>query len=330
MTLPHNFTNMMNNNLDPISNYRNILKTLGSRSLKELYNKPVFIISAPRSGSTLLFESLSTNSNFWTLGEECHTIYRAIPSLDPSNKNFDSGALTRDQADPETSNLVRAGFTMYLRDHNNVRFMQIPKISKPKSVRFLEKTPRNSLNIPFLNKIFPDAHYIYLMRDAATNINSMIEAWQVGLQDGSFVTFNNLTGWDLKHWCLLLPPGWRDLNGHTLAQIAAFQWKSCNEIIMNDLRAIPDTRKTYVRYEDLIENPENEIKRLIKFSKVKANPNINNLATSKLPLSKTTVSPPDPNKWKKRFDDINPLLSELENTTLKLDALHKKQARSKL
>lgn len=310
-----------NINLGPLDRYKNILSSVGSASLKKLYDRPVFIISAPRSGSTLLFETLSGNSNFWTLGEECHTIYRAIPSLDPVNNNFDSGALTRKQATPETGNIVRAGFTMYLRNHEGMRFLQTPENLRPKKVRFLEKTPRNSLNIPFLNKIFPEASYIFLIRDAPSNINSMIEAWEVGLLDGSFVTFNNLQGWDRKHWCMLLPSGWRNLNGHTLAEIAAFQWKSCNEIIMNDLKEIPKARKTFIRYEDFISNPKKEIERLIKFSDIKPDQNKLNLIKDTLPISKTTVSAPKPDKWKKRFDAINPLLSGLEETRLKLERL---------
>ena len=103
----------------------------------------------------------------------------------------------------------------------------MPPESRPKKLRFLEKTPRNSLNIPFLNKIFPDAFYIFLKRNAAANINSIIEAWEVGMQDGSFITFQNLPGWNRKHWCMLLPPGWRELNGNSIAETAAFQWKSC-------------------------------------------------------------------------------------------------------
>ena len=129
----------------PISKYKNIQKILGTSTLKKLFDRPVFIISAPRSGSTLLFETLSKNSQLWTLGEECHTIYRAIPSLNPALKNFDSSALSREQADPETSNLVRAGFTMHLRNKEGIRYMLMSDVNRPKKVRFLEKTPRNSL-----------------------------------------------------------------------------------------------------------------------------------------------------------------------------------------
>lgn len=314
----------MNIPLDAATRYRNIIKAEGSGQLKKLYDRPMFIVSAPRSGSTLLFESLSKNTNIWTLGEECHTIYRAIPELDPSVCNFDSGTLTRKQATPDTSNLVRAGFTMYLRDINLNRFLQLPPELRPKKIRFLEKTPRNSLNIPFINKIFPDAIYIFLKRDEASNINSMIEAWETGLKDGSFITFQDLPGWYLKHWCLLLPPGWRELNGRSLAEVAAFQWKSCNEIIMKDLKEIPDTRKTYLSYEDLLSDPGKEIHRLLKFCKINIADHQLDLDTRQLPLSKTTVSKPSQDKWKTRANVIEPLLPGLEQTSLRLHHLFKR------
>jgi len=309
---------VLHNNATPLNAYKNLLNALGKKTLKELYEKPIFIISAPRSGSTLLFETLSRNKNLWTLGEECHTIYRAIPSLDPVHNNFDSGALTAEQATPEVGNIVRAGFTMYLRNSGNARFVQLPDMIRPKKIRFLEKTPRNSLNIPFLNNIFPDASYIFLSRDAASNINSIIEAWGVGLQDGSFVTFANLKGWELKHWCMLLPEGWRKYNGRSIAEIAAFQWKECNETIMKDLSLIPKERQIHITYEELISNPEKELKRLNDFCGISDGVEDIGLQDNKLPISKTTVSAPAPDKWKKRFDEINPLLADMEETESKL------------
>lgn len=313
----------MNIQADVATRYRNILKAIGTGQLKKLYDRPVFIISAPRSGSTLLFESLSRNKRLWTLGEECHTIYRAIPELDPSSSGYASGALSRKQATPDVANLIRAGFTMYLRDVDVNRYLQISPENRPKKLRFLEKTPRNSLNIPFINKIFPDALYIFLKRDAASNINSMIEAWEVGLQNGSFVTFQDLPGWDRRHWCLLLPPGWSEMNGRPVADIAAFQWKSCNDIIMRDLKEIPEARKTYLTYEELLAQPGRELTRLLKFCGLEPADQLLDLATSELPLSKTTVSKPSAGKWLARRNIIEPLLPDLDDTSARLHALFK-------
>ena len=44
-------------------------------------------------------------------------------------------------------------------------------------VRMLEKTPKNSLRVPFLARVFPEARFIYLYRDPRQVLSSMIEAW---------------------------------------------------------------------------------------------------------------------------------------------------------
>ena len=49
-----------------------------------------------------------------------------------------------------------------------------------KTVRMLEKTPKNSLRIPFLRAVFPQARFIYLYRDVRQTLASMIEAWKSG------------------------------------------------------------------------------------------------------------------------------------------------------
>ena len=45
--------------------------------------RPVFIVAAPRSGSTLLFETLAVTPQFATLGGEAHWLVEGIESLRP-------------------------------------------------------------------------------------------------------------------------------------------------------------------------------------------------------------------------------------------------------
>ena len=45
------------------------------------------------------------------------------------------------------------------------------------ALRFLEKTPKNVLRIPFIERIFPDALYVFLWRDPRGNLASIMEAW---------------------------------------------------------------------------------------------------------------------------------------------------------
>ena len=47
------------------------------------FDRPVFILAAPRSGSTLLFETLAHSTTLWTIGGEGHEIIEGIESLNP-------------------------------------------------------------------------------------------------------------------------------------------------------------------------------------------------------------------------------------------------------
>ena len=113
-------------------------------------------------------------------------------------------------------------------------------------LRFLEKTPKNALRIPFLDAAFPDAQFIFLWREPRANLASIIEAWKAG----RWVTYRGLDE-RADPWSLLLPPGWRAMRDAPLPEIAAFQWESANRIALDDLSKIDRSRWTTVTYEDL-------------------------------------------------------------------------------
>jgi hypothetical protein len=301
--------------------FQKLASEFGMERLRELYRAPVFIISAPRSGSTLLFETLEVCHDFWSLGEESHSIFGALRQLRPMNNNFESGCLSAAQADPSTAALLQAGFLLFLRDSCQRRYLDLSPADQPAALRFLEKTPRNALNVPFLVKVFPDAKFIFLHRDPCRNISSIIEAWNTGLKDGSFVTITNLPGWDRRHWCMLLPPGWRDMNGKSIAEIATFQWRMCNQIALDDLQSLPRERWICIRHEDFIARPEAMVRQLCAFAAVRFDTPLAEKVSATLPLSKTTVSRPDPDKWRRHEAELKPLLPSLESLQARLAEL---------
>ena len=277
-----------------------------------MLSKPVIVLSAPRAGSTLLFEQLARADGFWTVGGESHGILRAFPGLRAQNDELDSGRLDAGHARPDVVTALRDCFLMLLRNHRGEPFLRIPPEHRPDVITLLEKTPRNALNVPFLNAVFPDAQFIYLYRDARQNVASLIEAWTVGLQTGRFVTFRNLPGWDRSAWCFLLPPGWRSMIGKSVAEIAAFQWAETNRIVLEDLKALGRDRWCAISYDELVTNPGAAIRRLAEFSGVEA-PRFP--VGGSLPLSRTTLTPPNPDKWRQHASAIatvSPVLDQAE------------------
>ncbi len=274
-----------------------------------MVSNPVFIVSTPRSGSTLLFEQMIQLDNVWSIGGESHVIFREFPHLRFENLQYDSACLSKNHADPQTSLLFKLATFSMLRNNCNQPLVNLD-LSHHKQDLFLEKTPRNALNIPFLLEIFPNAKFIYLYREPKQNVASIIEAWKIGEKTGQFVTFSNLQGWDRKNWCFLLPKGWRKMNGKSLAEIAYFQWKESNQQIMQNLESLPKNRWTALDYADFIKNPYSEISNLIKIFSIGATANQSDY--QQLALSKTTSTTPAKDKWKRHQEQISPLISDMQ------------------
>jgi hypothetical protein len=263
------------------------------------FERPVFILSPPRSGSTLLFETLGQARGVYTIGGESHALIEGVPELNVIAHNYDSNRLDASLATPALAETLRRRFLSELRDRDGVRLNGQP-------VRLLEKTPKNSLRVPFLAKVFPQAQFVFLYRDVRETLSSMIEAWR----SGRFVTYKALPGWHGElPWSLLLVPGWRELDGLPLPEIIAAQWEIATRMLLDDLAAIPRERITIARYDSLLTNPSAEIAHLCGALDFAWDRPID-----KLPLSRYTLTPPDPNKWRRHESEIMAVLPKIQAT----------------
>ncbi len=269
-----------------------------------VFDRPVFIISPPRSGSTLLFETLAQARDLFTIGQESHALIEGIPALHPANRDFVSNRLDATDATPELAKTLRERFLAELRDREGNASLNLP-------VRMLEKTPKNALRIPFLATIFPDAHFVYLHRDIRQTLSSMIEAWQ----SGRFRTYPKLPGWGEPSWSLLLVPGWQNLIGRPLQQVVAAQWETTTATLLDDLSALPAERLHAVRYDDLVASPSAEMSRLCSALGLEWDRPIEGA----LPLSRFTVSEPSPDKWRRHEALINDVLANLQPTLARVE-----------
>lgn len=292
-------------------------------SLARFFDRPLIILSAPRSGSTLLFETLVQCGALWSIGEESHVVFSAFPELHPARRGFASGRLTERDATPEICHRMRAAFRLLLRDRDGMSHELFPLGHRPDRVRLLEKTPRNALNVRFLRRVFPDAKFVFLFRDPRETIASIAEAWRVGLETGRFVTFPDLPGWERRHWCLLLPPGWRALNGKSLIEIAAFQWAAANRILLDDLGALSREKWIPISFDELVSEPARAVCRILDFAGIQADARLDAAIAQPLPPSSTTVSESSPGKWMHVKDEIEscaPVYADIAKRLARLTA----------
>ena len=261
-----------------------------------LFARPLFIVSAPRSGSTLLFETLAGAPGLYTIGGESHALIESLPELSPASNGLGSNRLTAAEAREDVARRLRERFRAALRDRDGR-----PPPAGP--VRLLEKTPKNALRVPFLARVFPEARFLFLHRDPREVMGSMIDAWN----SGRFRTYPGLPGWAGPDWSLLLVPGWQALAGRPVPEIVAAQWEATLGILLDDLAALPAERVLSTRYDRLLADPAAEVARLCQAAGLGWDRPLD----GPLPPARYTLSAPAPEKWRRHAAALEPLLARV-------------------
>jgi hypothetical protein len=258
-----------------------------------------------------LFETLAASSQLCSLGGEAHWLVEGIEALRPGAPGIDSNRLSAEHATDDIARDIREQVLSRLQDHAG------QPLPEPGARRFLEKTPKNSLRIPFFNRIFPDAQFVFLWRDPRENISSIMEAWR----SGQWRTYPKLEGFE-GPWSMLLPPGWRAMNGRPLAEIAAWQWAQTNALILDDLQLLSRERWAVVQYDDLLRDPAGAVGKLCDFLRLPVDAELAKRLSAPLPPSRYTLTAPAADKWRANEAQIASVLPSIQAVWDRLRDLH--------
>ena len=269
------------------------------REKRKRFERPIFLVCPPRSGSSLLFETLAQSPDVWTVGGESHALIERIPALHPASRGFESNRLAGEDARRGIVQRLERAFFSELRDREGN-----PPAQGASGLRMLEKTPKNALRVPFLAAAFPDALFVYLYRDPRETVSSVLDAWK----SGRFVTYPELPDWDGPPWSLLLTPDWKELSGKPLAEVAARQWAAATAQLLDDLEALPPGRWCVASYDRLVSEPQQEVERICAFAGLAWD----RVLTAPLPLSKHTLTSPEPEKWRHNGEELKPVMPLVE------------------
>jgi Sulfotransferase family len=292
--------------------------------------KPVLVFGAPRSGTSMLFQALSTHPELWSLYRESQEVIdkcmaaalqaRDSDELRPEDlRPGDAQALSRAFFDsvgnPEAVGAVSARLPLILRARLNRVLTAGHNGAKPVALRIVEKNPQNSFRLRFLERVFPDARFLFITRHPASNLASLYRGWS----EPRFRTCRlpvgfALSGHRTRHWHFGRPPGWRDMNGRSLIEICAFQWRAYNEACLRDVPGLtaPVLR---VRYEDLCQRPGEVLSEIAGWADLDPGP----LApfASGLPVV-NTWSRPHADKWRSLAPQIQKVSPEIADVAARL------------
>ncbi len=141
--------------------------------------KPIFLLSLPRSGSTLLqriiacHPQVSTKSEPWVLLPFFYPLMRSGVYAEYSH----SSTYTAVQ---EFLLSLKNGVDDYYSAVRAAAMMLYGSASSPGAKYFLDKSPRYSLISDHIAKAFPDAKFIFLWRNPLSMVASINETWATG------------------------------------------------------------------------------------------------------------------------------------------------------
>lgn len=209
----------------------------------------IFVLSPPRSGSTLLRVILQGHSQLF-----------APPEMDLLSFNYlkerheffeKSGLLLWNEAIPRTlmevfhcsqqeaMEIYQAYLKQNISTHEFYRRIQL----KINPQLFVDKTPAYAIDSKIIERIeeeFENPIYIHLLRHPYAMIYSFLEA----RLDQNFFKFKN---------------------PFTRRQLAELIWLVSHQNILNLLSQIPSDRKFTLKYEELLNDPGHEVRQLCQF-----------------------------------------------------------------
>jgi hypothetical protein len=194
------------------------------------------IVGCARSGTSILAELVTAHPDAVLLFEAEHVWQQASAPADGSHR------MTAADATPEAVDAVRGALAAASDGRRLV----------------VEKNPRNSLRVPFLRAVLPDAPMVHIVRD------------------GRDVACSLLPGIGGREWCHLKPPGWRRLmDEHEGVLRCAWAWRTVFEILLEDLLAVPHLE---VRYERLVADPQAVAGDVLRFIGLELHPDVTDFA----------------------------------------------------
>ena len=297
------------------------------------FEKPLVILGAPRSGTSLLQKVLRDHASCCSLPSESDFLWDQY--CHPRLHDWQSEVLSVDDCAERDANAVRKLFERYAlpasfwRDVQRTEviwtFQRSPFIRKllrcaymnsvpllnvmqhfRRPRRLVEKTASNCLRVGYVNQVFPDAKFLYITRDGRRAVSSMLTCWQ---HPTRFFTYDvpvelNIPDYDYKRWKFVLPDGWRDFIDRPLEEICAFQWQQCNEAVTRSIAELGLSDRIFqLKLEELVANPASVIRDICEFSELPFDHYFQSLS-KELPIVNSPDRDTQPDKWKRKNGDL--------------------------
>ncbi|MDG6777375.1 sulfotransferase [Thiomicrorhabdus sp. zzn3] len=230
--------------------------------------QPIVIIGAPRSGTNMLRDVLCEFQGVGTWPcDEINYIWRH------GNIRSETDEYTIEMARPDVKKFIRKEFDQFAKQEN-LNFL-------------IEKTCANSLRVPFVDQVVPEAKYIFIVRDGVDAVGSATLRWKAKLDIPYILKKVRYVPWsDLPYYGFryigsriykffskeqrlsFWGPQFNGLNEaldkYSLEEVCALQWQRCVDLSEDAFQKMSDDKIVRVKYEDFVSNPVDELTRILQ------------------------------------------------------------------
>jgi sulfotransferase family protein len=141
--------------------------------------RPLFLLSPPRSGSTLVQRVLATHAEVATSNEPW-VLLPQIYALRERGAYAEYGQVPASRAIQEFAQSLPGGVEDYREALRGFVLHLYRQASHPGATYFLDKTPRYAFIAEDLFQLFPDAAFVFLWRSPLSVLSSVVETWGRG------------------------------------------------------------------------------------------------------------------------------------------------------
>jgi hypothetical protein len=233
--------------------------------------EPVFIIGAARSGTKMLRDLIAMHPMMDRVPYDINFIWRL------GNESIPHDELVVENITPQISRMIQDKLGKF---HQGRRFL-------------IEKTVSNCLRVPFVDTIFPDAKYIFLIRNGYDVVESVYRQW-ISPPDWKYLMvkarsfpFIDAPGYALNYVLNMMKkprsgghktwgPRYQgideDVATKDLLEVCAIQWSRSVEKAFLWLEKIATSRRMVIKYEDFVNRPQQYLVGIADFLSIDSAP----------------------------------------------------------
>jgi hypothetical protein len=276
--------------------------------------RPVVIIGAARSGTNLLRDTLTKVPGVGTWPcDEINYIWRHGNAAHPDDE------LGPEHATPAVRHYIRRRFG---------------RLARRRSLtHVVEKTCANSLRLAFVDRVLPEALFVFLIRDGRDVVASAMRRWRAPLnlpyvlRKARFVPLSDLAYYGSRYvgnrvyrlgasrdgrlafWGPRFAGIEVAVRSEDLSVVCARQWGQSVQLAEAAFEDIDSARVYRLRYEELVASPAGQVERLCRFLGVQACPEhlsslVEGISASRVGFWRQDLEPSDLGKIQQEIGDL--------------------------